>query len=243
MSAFNPTRLMLLGDTHHDLDWALKIATTARRLRADAVVQVGDFGYFPGTDFGDEFLNGLLTALRDNPDLPPWYILDGNHDNVLALTALPRNKHGFGVVSEKLFYIPRAHHWTWSGVTFTGLGGAVSIDRANRVEGYNWWNEETISYAQACTAIDAGPADILFTHDSTHDAPLPEHYKSDIASHGHRTTVSAVAAAVQPKLHVHGHYHFGHTTPTASGQLVGLGMNGDADQSYRLLALPSLQLY
>lgn len=247
-ATLEPATVLLVGDTHHDFDWVRHVAHRAAALNVGAVVQVGDFGYFPGTDFGDAFLTRLRTDLGWDT-LPPWYVLDGNHDNIPALAALPRDAGGFGVITEHIRYVPRGHRWTWSGTRFAALGGAISVDAATRVEGYNWWREESITYLQALSVIDAGPTDVLLTHDAGSCVPLRPGGKVDTASAGHRGIIDEVIDALTPQVHVHGHYHHGYqlTVPRGDGgrtRVVGLGMNEDprfdSGAGYRVLHLPSL---
>ena len=45
------------------------------------------------------------------------------------------------------------------------LGGAVSLDRAGRTEGVDWWPQEEITPRQAASVIEAGPAAVMVTHE------------------------------------------------------------------------------
>jgi hypothetical protein len=99
-------------------------------------------------------------------------------------------------------------------------GGAVSIDKPYRVEGYSWWPDEELSNEQLEPIIDAYIAakpEIMVTHECTesvaeriaaslsmrgHPIKLEEKWKSR-----HRAAFQRMFEAHKPKLWVHGHWH------------------------------------
>lgn len=240
--------VLLAGDTHHDTDWVLHLIDVAVAADVDAIVQVGDFGFFPEQDYGRAFLTAVTARLAQNT--MPLLFLDGNHDDHNALRALPVADDGFAYLSEQLAYAPRGSRWTWQGVSFAAAGGAVSVDAASRAEGVNWWREETLSYGEVTGLLDAGPVDVLLTHDAPEQIGIIPSHKSDPASAGHRKTISVLIEQLTPQLLVHGHYHRYHdtTVPHEQGicRVVGLGMNGnphaDRGDGYLILSVADLTL-
>src|SRR5262249_47941884 len=94
------------------------------------------------------------------------------------------------------------------------IGGAVSIDKHYRHEGYDWWADEEPSYADLCTMTDvyavAKPR-VMITHD------CPEAIVSAVCTIMQKEKMhfpSRVRQALQvmwemhkPELWLFGHYH------------------------------------
>lgn len=107
----------------------------------------------------------------------------------------------------------RQKHWIPDGTMHHGifcLGGAVSIDRARRTQGLDWWPDEELSYIELdqliSTFIQLRP-EIVVTHD------CPESVASSIMMRklqdGSRTraALQQMWQGHQPKLWVFGHWH------------------------------------
>lgn len=245
-------KLFILGDTHGNTGWGQSMVKRAAELRCDAIVQVGDFGIWPGPD-GDKFLRKLNKTLSEH-DLPLFFV-DGNHEDFPKLERMRRGDGMSALVMPNgqsndvltyIVHVPRGYVWSWSGRRLMGLGGAVSIDRQWRKPGKSWWPQEQLTDEQAeaaCKAID-GPIDVLFTHDAPTNVPMPG-MKEDIDSTAHRQRVTAVARVAQPSLWFHGHYHramdyeFGY--PPRQSRVIGLGCDGDPD-CYATLNLATLNV-
>ena len=67
-----------------------------------------------------------------------------------------------------LDWADRGAVWSWHGVRFGALGGAVSIDRSVRVENESWWSTETITDLEVDTLIARAPdgLDVPVAHDA-----------------------------------------------------------------------------
>lgn len=188
-------------------------------MEATKIVQVGDFGFWPNTDYGKKFLKKMQKFLRMQ-DINLYWI-DGNHEDFDSLEEWcawkPRTVEGFYQFDKNIFYVPRGTRWEWDGKTFMGFGGAYSIDKNQRVSaelmghGKTWFPQEMITDAQVCSVLDIpGTVDVLFTHDAPRgtkwDRPYGD-YKTDSFSRANRTAISAIMSHVKPKLLIHGHYH------------------------------------
>lgn len=154
-------------------------------------IQVGDMGvgfYKRGPD-------GAPLALA-NPPFDAMYpnhrFIRGNHDNPAVCK--------------------RQHLWIPDG-TVEGdmmfIGGAWSIDRAWRTEGFDWWADEELSYQELSTLIDvylAAKPRIMVTHD------CPKVTQQHIHSHHIENTrtngaFQSMFELHQPELWIFGHHH------------------------------------
>ncbi len=129
-------RLFIAGDTHGNLRWWLTyLLPQARLARADAIVQVGDFGFWEHEPSGVEFLDELDEAAADAGLI--IYVLHGNHDNwsnVWLKYHRLTDSDEFVIVRSHIRYIPQGHVWTWDGLRMRAFGGAYSIDKQYRLD-------------------------------------------------------------------------------------------------------------
>lgn len=224
-------RVMFAGDWHGNTDWAVHCIALAGLERVDAIVQLGDFGIWPGVS-GQRYLDVLEMALT--VEGLTLYFLDGNHEDFPQLQAFPVGGDGLGVVRPHIRHLPRGHRWSWANLSFLALGGATSLDRDIRLEGRDWWPAEAITAAQAERAMAGGHADIMLTHDAPHDVEIPGlsagwSPTALRAADRHRQLLSTVVDVVDPEFLLHGHFHSFHKTMRSNGTMViGLGTDGEA---------------
>ena len=185
------TTLRIIGDVHGKFK-------PYRNIIRDAPfsIQVGDMGVgFRGYRHGElvHLTNPPFDAMSEGRHL----FIRGNHDNPEVCK--------------------RQRYWIPDGSTVDGvycLGGAVSIDRAYRTEGLDWWPDEELSYAELEAHIDAYAAikpDVVITHD------CPQSIANEILAafnmrkieDGSRTRVALerMLAIHQPRLWFFGHWH------------------------------------
>lgn len=128
-------KIILAGDTHGDANAVKTLLEKAREIEADALFVLGDFGIWDHHDRGAFSSN--VSRFTQRYGVPVCF-LPGNHDNYDLLfqweAENSRTREGFVSVKEGLFYSPRGHRWTWSGVRFLSLGGAYSVDKGWRQE-------------------------------------------------------------------------------------------------------------
>lgn len=172
-------RIVIAGDWHGDTPWIRQALHRIRKAGHRHIIHVGDLGVLwpediqytltreqrelmPAVEACDPF-TWHLVRLLEKYDLS-LYFVDGNHDNHPALRALPLDSSGFGVISDRLKYIPRGHRWNIGGVRFAGLGGAYSINRRALTPGLNWWPEEEVIAADIQT-LGREDTDVLITHE------------------------------------------------------------------------------
>lgn len=260
----DPGRLLIAGDTHADLDhWEYLIAM-ARQHQCGGIVQCGDFGY----GMSDSWYVPDLDDLLDDAGL--WTVwCDGNHEHHPRL----RTRHpwrdtptssGVAPLTPTVFYAHRGARWTWNGWRWGALGGAYSIDRAQRRFGEGWFHEETVTLAEVARLIapvprighDTPGLDVLITHDCPYGVDLvglprlPALLERQVgpACEENRVRVLAAVVGTQPQLVFHGHYHLPNQDsvvyPTTDGiprigRVYGLSHNRDRENSFVVLEAPT----
>jgi hypothetical protein len=174
------SRLFVFGDTHGSLLDSSCITTekwpeSKSLTKEDVNIQLGDFGWV----FHDMFTDKSQEYNLDQFAGRRWTcaILPGNHDNYDIIESLPliekwggkvrvmkreaerppiykgkktKNKSNAG----ELFFLERGEVYTINGKTFWVMGGALSIDRAKRVQGFDYWLRETPSYSEMRYGMD-----------------------------------------------------------------------------------------
>lgn len=165
----------ITGDTHGDLG---RVYSYCKRIFAPAVTE-DDYILVCG-DFG--MLWNTMPTKDSFPDLPcPVLFVDGNHENFDLLRVLPRKEmfgSKVGVVEvggrEVAYHLLRGCVYEIQGKTFFSMGGGVSIDKAQRIEGVNWWREEVPSALEGqrvlYNAENVGEVDYVVTHAAPHKA-------------------------------------------------------------------------
>lgn len=242
-----PGRIVVAGDWHGNTRWALKVIGRAAeqldREHPKIILSLGDFGLWPG---GDGYISALSRALDRNGTVL-WFI-DGNHEDHDRLRELHASEPGMAPVDPdgRIWHLPRGHRWNWHGRTWLALGGGVSLDRAIRTAGRDWWPEEEITSEQALGVMQAGPAHVLVSHDVpagvAHSFPPPPSFwdprdlkRNDL----HRQRLQAVADAVRPGWIAHGHLHRGYSRLCDFGygpvEVTGLDCDGGKGPNWAVL--------
>lgn len=212
----NPTRIAILGDIHGNTERACNAVKWAAEHGAEAIIQVGDFGY----RMSPWFLLKLQKTLEDTGILLGW--VGGNHDEWPKLDAW-QAEHGVTAIPVRpnIFYLPRTYRWTWSGMRFLAMGGAVSVDKKWRTPGVEWWPRETIDWHEAQKACDDGPVDVIISHDVPHGVRIPciegnpAGFPADTLAEAdaHRQLLRQIVDQVTPRHLYAGHYHCRLTDP------------------------------
>lgn len=213
-------RVMLAGDWHGNLDWATVTFDAAAASACPVILQLGDFGLWPGRE--EQWLDQVEDLARTREVSLTW--VDGNHEHHDWLEGLGR---GLVQLRPHVTWASRGSRWAWSGVRFGALGGAVSVDRFLRRPGVNWWPQEMVSQSDV-ERLGEEPLDVLATHASPMQLGprlrLPESIGRDV-----RTVSDLVAEAARrtgARLVVHGHHHVRHSSETGSYRVEGLARDG-----------------
>lgn len=233
----NETRVVLLGDTHSDLDafeYAIEVVAAEHGIKT--IYQLGDFGYL----LRDSWLD-LLEEMLVKAGVQLSFLL-GNHDAYSVSDVWEEGKDltkPFNI-RPHLTYLPRGCTWEFGGMTLMALGGAASIDRAHRVEGVSWWGGEEITYAdvERCLSYE-GKVDILLSHDMTTAAFEEMRDMTGLRllpiGDGCRKALQGVVEHHRPSLLCHGHYHWLWSSVVDNMRVVGLDCNGTGTDSWAIL--------
>lgn len=244
---------MVVGDWHGNTRWALGVidyaASALAGERFKLILSLGDFGLWPG---GDDYISTLSRAL-DNRGMILWFV-DGNHDDHAQLRELHVGAPGPVSVDPdgRIWHLPRGARWNWHGRTWVALGGGVSLDKAIRTEGRDWWPQEEISENEADGVAEDGPAHVMVTHDCpsgvTHSFPPPPSFwdPRDLArSDRHRERLQGVAGQVRPGWLLHGHLHKAYQRMCDLGygpvEVTGLDCDGGRGPNWAVLDVKTMR--
>jgi len=246
-----PERIGVAGDWHGNTAWAAGAIEEMSGLLPDngprLIVHLGDFG-IRSVPSGQDYLSRLEAALRDAA-AELWFV-DGNHEDFSQLARLRPGPDGREQVTERIWHLPRGHRWRWGERHWLALGGAVSLDRAYRTPGTDWWPEEEITLRQAAAVIEAGPADVMVTHDCPAGVehsfpPLPPWWSAaDLRRNDtHRSLLREIVLAVRPRWLMHGHLHIGYQRSIDLGggplEITGLDRDGAQHGNWAILEVAS----
>lgn len=184
--------MRFIGDVHG------KFPQYKRIIRgAPASIQVGDLGvgfrWAHGPREGEEHPNPPHAVMVENKAR----FIRGNHDNP-------------GSCRRHSQWIPDGH--VEGNMMF--IGGAVSIDRAYRVENYSWWSNEELSYAELDKLVnkyqEVKPK-VMVTHDCPEEVAtaMLYHLRREKIGDGSRTrqALQAMLSCHSPELWIFGHWH------------------------------------
>lgn len=140
--------LGILGDVH--CNWAVINMLSEMKFaqKIDAVIQVGDFGFYPD-------------ALDMHWKKPPFpvYAIDGNHEHFPMLRGIDRVTE----IKPNLFFVPRGTILELAGYRIGLCGGGESVDKAWRRENYDWFADERVTHEQI-ERLYGSNIDFLVTH-------------------------------------------------------------------------------
>lgn len=210
------TKILFVGDTHFDSIFLKSVYKHAKKLKADIIFQVGDFGYFPADPKGMKYLD-LVSSLYDEYSIP-LYFLGGNHDdwNFLDLKLEEYNitydNLSFCPILDGLIYVPNGMIWNWNDFTFGVMGGAFSIDRKEGVLNYDWFYQE-IGNDNQFNQFLGKKLDIFLCHDAPTSINklksmfnLPSYIEQQ-SEHFRRKLESEIVFETAPNYVIHGHWH------------------------------------
>jgi hypothetical protein len=248
-----PDRIGIAGDWHGNAAWATRAVGDMCALLPPGgprvILHLGDFGIWPGPDGRDYLsrLDGSLAAAAAEL----WFV-DGNHEDFALLARLRPGPDGREQVTDRIWHLPRGHRWRWHGREWLALGGAVSVDRAMRTAGVDWWPEEEITRRQAGQVIEAGPADVMVTHECPAGVehafapPPPSWSLADLRrSDAHRSLLREIVLAVRPRWLMHGHLHLRYQRRVDLGagplEITGLDCDGAENGNWAILDATSMR--
>lgn len=196
--------IIYAGDTHGRLSAFESIDADARAEGADIVIQVGDFG----VHFSDNC--DVANWFKNREGGPIWITCGGNHDNWPLWRGLPEVNLFGGKVRELApgcFFADRGTLLNIGGEKHLFFGGAESIDKHLRREGWDWWADETPNYPEFTRFMDAlegGKPSVVVTHDAPLSVPL---YKY---SRDNSPTPRNLENILRNSTHLPARWYFGH---------------------------------
>jgi hypothetical protein len=220
-------RIMIQGDSHGIKGDILPKIYQAGEWKINHLLVVGDFGLWTHKAENHEWLDEVNEAARINN--LSVYAVGGNHENWDHWEWYCENHpvKGWGMVRRRVLLAPKTFKWKWGKKQFFGAGGAVSIDRKERLEeerGWQdrytlqwrggsgpktlWWPNEQLLDADVDRILSWDEdCDYLITHDCSNYTPWGHRLKPDLDSQIHRQRIDRLLKGVQPKFHFHGHMH------------------------------------
>lgn len=224
-----PSKTMFLGDIHgnaHYLEQAIDIAIKSG---IKSILQVGDF-YIYKLD------NHIKEKLVDN-DINVYFIA-GNHENWKLLSEF----EGEGVTKfdDNLYYIPTGAEFTVGDMTAIAIGGAVSIDKHFRIEGFSWFPEEVLSEEEQNKLMSKDKNyDLVVSHDCPSGIDMPsectpasseDYFGKEVIreANENREMLDKIFEKLSPDYIFHGHYHHYYKSFSHSyGGVICTGLNLD----------------
>ncbi|WP_217583685.1 metallophosphoesterase [Microbacterium sp. GbtcB4] len=240
-------RVAVCGDWHGNVGWARTLARAIPTLASDVttILQLGDWWIDP--EVVDEVFAGT--------SISRILVTLGNHEPWDRVTPLLEAHPGSAVrVSEVTWLLPRPARLTIGGRTVLSLGGAASVDRLWRIDGADWWRDETITDVHVAEASAGGPADLMLTHESPANSPVravrevlrvnPMGFPDETLAESKesRGRVRQVWDAVHPELLMHGHMHVAGGGVTRDGRRVASFGRDSQEGSLAFLDLRTLRL-
>jgi hypothetical protein len=208
--------ILFVGDVHGHLSHLVQAVEAGAALLAgfqadvDVIVQVGDFGVWPG-DQGRIYLDEVAQYARSIG--VPIAFIGGNHEDYEQINSWNAGVEDFYEVRQGLFYIPRASRWVWGGRSFGALGGAFSVDCQYRTPWQNWWPNLEDLHVEDVHNLGPDPVDVLIGHDTCLDGTPGAAYRWNLhpmlelrSATGRYLTQQAVDTT-RPRFFIHGHWH------------------------------------
>lgn len=218
--------LVVLGDLHGDLEVIYKFIQKFN-ISNTTILQVGDFGY----GFSSEQLEHLDNYLKSTSN--NLFVVRGNHDNYYnhnPLYGKPEYTYRIDCIS----FLNNRRTLMWRNKKILCIGGAISIDRKVRVRDVSWWEQEAVEVID----IDRLEKDIDIVIAHTNPASfkpygfnaLCQHYfKNDPELENEliveREYMQSIFEYINPKLWVHGHFHFSDNYMVNDCKIVALGID------------------
>lgn len=209
-------KILILGDTHGDYRTHTEAIKYAGKNGIQHIFQVGDCGLFPFYPETTDSIDRVNMFARDHAVTCHW--IRGNHDDTDAwqffIDKFPNGK-GRGLLRSNILLYPRVKYFRMFGLNFLEVGGAISIDKMDRLHREErpktqYWPDEAISEADLDKVEKNqtnNKVDVLLTHDCSNHTPFGKRIKDDPDSQENRRKIDMILRWTRPDLHFHGHMH------------------------------------
>lgn len=225
--------IYFIGDVHGEfIELARRIST--KKIENSAFIQVGDFGMGLGKDDDLKELNKVLMAGNNL-----LYAIRGNHDDPFRF----RKKEVIGNITLLSDYsVLRLE-----GKVILLVGGAISIDRSDRVEGNSYWMKEKFIFdTEKLTRLanKVKKIDIIVTHSAPEEfwpfeltnlvrryCRLDSNLEIDLQDERrqHSLLLKYLLNKFPPRYWYYGHFH-----TIAEGHVSGVRYNALAEMQFKI---------
>lgn len=235
------SKILLAGDTHGSISHVRNVFAAACRQEAELIIQVGDYGYgwkfkqFKGTGgkLEDEFTHAVSELAEDTKI--PFFFIDGNHENFDKLYEFPVSDSGLRHIAPSVSHVSRGTMLYAYNCRILCCGGALSIDQGHRTLGKSYWAQEEITKEDVERCAQAGPADVLLTHEAPAESSIIDRHLTDRwpkelteRSYKQRMLVSEILRNSKARFQFHGHHHVRWDWKSPEGVSVrGLSRDGE----------------
>lgn len=229
------------GDWHGDQEFGVEIVKHFSD-KTKAFIHVGDFGYFDPDDM-------VRVSMALQKVGAKMYWIDGNHENHARINSLERDSEGLAEVHPNMYHVRRGTFIEVDGHTWLLNGGASSVDRKWRTEGFDWWPEERVDLDQI-KSVPPTKVSVLVTHETPYRTKAINHLENRpgnywpevdvIISEEQTKILSELINSNRPEHVFHGHWHIRYDELVNHGNGIithyhGLGMNRDLYQNNTVL--------
>lgn len=224
----------ILGDIHRNIRALNMVINTSKEEGANAIIQVGDFGFY-GKELEGSLGKRISAKLdREGVDL---YFIGGNHEDwdYLSQLSKDRNQHQ---IADRIFFMPTGSTKTINGRKYLFIGGAVSIDREYRLKynlPYSPLEKITPEDVEYIKSLD-DDCDVVISHDAPDFVDIPQSFllsPQDIVylqcskellddADDNRRLLSEAIRDKSFKNLFHGHYHGSYNSFTQGKRVIGL---------------------
>lgn len=244
--------VMIVGDLHGV--WR-KINSLVAKYKPSIVLQVGDFGWWPKFSKTTKISTGVwrrspgdTVGLKqetkwDQYGLKLWhsklYFCPGNHEDWVDLESKATSWNPYPVeLYKNVFYMPRCSTLDLpDGRRVLFMGGASSIDKAERTAWYDWFPQELITIEDV-DHLPETKIDIVVSHacplefkeqlnESSDDWRVQDSYWSQKFWDPSCNYLSRVLEKYDPKWWFFGHYHVAKFDKTFNTRWVCLNKQSD----------------
>ncbi|HRY13653.1 MAG TPA: metallophosphoesterase [Syntrophomonadaceae bacterium] len=190
-------RILAVGDVHGAFE---RLNYLIDQEEPDIILQVGDFGYWPRLE--DQEL------VKINTSRTRVYFCEGNNDDLDHLNALVKTPGQPVEIAPNIIYMPRGSVLQLDdGRRVLFMGGAKSVDRWRRYEGWDWFPEEIITERDLAQLPDTS-IDIVISHTCPEEFPIEKARRQKIKDiDPSRQMLSRVLHKYRPSLWYFGHWH------------------------------------